>query len=116
MDTGEPESPTLCGYSAFDALVEYLRLDFRRVFPHLAAREARHFFVKREPGGESGKVWIKEERLVSGRRVLCTITLVIEGGRVARKFDQEVVTPANEDDTALEVPTLAAVPRRRGPA
>jgi hypothetical protein len=115
METGEQESPTSYGYCAFDALVEYLRLDFRRVFPHLAAREDRHFFVRKEPGGTSGKVWIKEERFVSGRRVLRTITQVIADCRVVRNFGQEMVLPADEGDTALEVPTLAAVPRRRGP-
>jgi hypothetical protein len=81
----------------FAALVETLRNDFRRVFPHLRSKEAECFFVQRGDNKTSGKAWIEFIKERDGVPVRCRITIMIEDNRAIRRIQDEI-----ELDEALE--------------
>jgi hypothetical protein len=88
----------------FDAVVDRLRRDFHRVFPHLRPREHEAFFVERNPDGHSGKVWIEFIKSRNDLPYRCRITIIIEHNRATRRTQDEIELDEAVADTSLICP------------
>jgi hypothetical protein len=108
---------------AFSTLIETLRNDFRRQFPHLKAEENNCFFVRRADRN-SGQVWIEFNKMNEGRRARCKITITIEENRVVRRvqditdIDEQLegtapVCPMTERPNTVEPARLPMKDHRR---
>jgi hypothetical protein len=84
----------------FAALVETLRKDFQRLFPHLRPREHECFFVEQSENKSSGKVWIEFIKERDRRPVRCRITIMIERNRAVRRIQEEKESLEALEDTA----------------
>lgn len=82
-------NPTENSTDEFAALVHRLRLDFRRLFPHLCPQEEQCFFVRQNPDKTSGKVWIEYIKPRDLGEVKCIITIRIENNRAVKRIQQE---------------------------
>lgn len=89
MKPGETTGVPLTGAEGFVDLVQKLRLDFRRLFPHLCAREEQCFFVRQNVDKTSGKVWIEFVKNRDPIHVKCVITIWIKDNRAVRRAHQE---------------------------
>jgi hypothetical protein len=101
MTVTDQSLPSLTGQDEFSDLVEALRKDFRRVFPHLRPKENECFFVQQNDDQTSGKVWIEMIRLRDERQFRSRITVVIEGNRVIRRVQEETEMEEQLENTAL---------------
>jgi hypothetical protein len=98
MHTPTPDE-TVLAHDQFEAIVETLRRDFWRLFPHLRELEHECFFVSRNDDGLSGKVWIEFDTMRNGETVRRRITMIIKENRPVRRLEEVVDSHGQLENT-----------------
>jgi hypothetical protein len=104
MNLVQTDSPDLQVEDEFTSLVDSLRMDFRRLFPHLGPREHECFFVEQHEDKSSGKVWIEFIKERGGAAVRCRITIIIAGNRPIRRVHEETEPEDELENTSFICP------------
>jgi hypothetical protein len=101
---------TAASTDPFEALVEALRNDFRRVFPSLRDREEEYFHVERGPDPASGTVWIEFTVVHRDGRTRRRLTAHIRENQLTHRTREErpieeFRASANTNRPSIDTPT-----------